>query len=248
MSEKKNLFRHEWKYLISFPEAELLQRRLSPFLAVDQNARGGQYTIRSLYFDDMQDSAYAEKIMGVYFRKKWRIRIYNYSQSHIRLERKIKQGSYIYKESTALTRAELDGIMNGVYETLLRREDNLCGEFYYECKVNLLRPKVIVDYERTPLVMDAGTVRITFDRNIRAAVGSFDMFDPELPTLSAVEPGKLVLEVKYTEFLPQMVKTLLPLRGQEFAAFSKYAACYEAAHHLTDPTAGITKTYLCRRK
>lgn len=114
--------------------------------------------------------------------------------------------------------------------------------------VKLLRPKVIVDYERTPMVMDAGTVRITFDKHVRAAVGSWDIFDPELPTLPAIEPGKLVLEVKYTEFLPQMIKSLLPLNGQEFSAFSKYAMCYEAAHHLTDPTAGISKTYMSGRK
>lgn len=248
MDGKKRTFRNEWKYLISFPEAELLQRRLSPFLALDQNAAGGEYMIRSLYFDDMYDSAYREKIMGVNFRKKWRIRIYNCSDSRISLERKIKNGSYIFKESVRLTRAEFDEILAGEYRFLLERPENLCGEFYYECMVNLLRPKVIVDYERTPLVMDAGTVRITFDKYVRAAVGGFDIFDPALPTLPAIEPGKLVLEVKFTEFLPQTIKSLLPLDGQEFSAFSKYAMCYETAHHLTDPTAGISKTYLSGRK
>lgn len=248
MSEKNKVYRNEWKYLISYPEAALLRQRLSPFLAVDENAVDGMYMIRSLYFDDMNDSAYREKVMGVNFRQKWRVRIYNCSDSSIRLERKTKNGSYIFKESAKLTRREFEQILDGEYRFLLKREENLCGEFYYECMVKLLRPKVIADYDRTPLVMDAGTVRITFDRNVRAAVGSFDIFDPALPTLPAIEPGKLVLEVKYTEFLPQIIKSLLPLKGQEFSAFSKYAMCYEAAHHLTDPTAGITKTYLSRRK
>ena len=244
----RNLFRHEWKYLISYPEAELLQRRLSPFLELDRNAAGGEYMIRSLYFDDRNDSAYREKIMGVDFRQKWRIRIYNCSDSRISLERKTKEGSSIFKESARLTRDGFQRILDGDYRFLLESGDNLCGEFYYECMVNQLRPKVIVDYDRTPLVMDAGTVRITFDKHVRAAVGSFDIFDATLPTLPAIEPDKLVLEVKYTEFLPQMIKTLLPLNGQEFSAFSKYAQCYEAAHHMTDPTAGISKTQLIRRK
>lgn len=244
----KKVFRHEWKYLISYPEAELLQRRLRPFLALDKNAVGGEYMIRSLYFDDLHESAYREKIMGVDYRQKWRIRIYNCSDSRISLERKTKSGSYIFKESARLTRAEFQKILDGDYGFLLKRQENLCGEFYYECMVNLMRPKVIVDYDRTPLVMDAGTVRITFDKGVRAAIGSFDLFDAQLPTLPAIEPDKLVLEVKYTAFLPQMIKTLLPLNGQEFSAFSKYAECYEAAHHLTDPTAGISKTYLNGRK
>ena len=83
---------------------------------------------------------------------------------------------------------------------------------------------------------------------MRAAVGSFDIFDSSLPTLPAIEPDKLVLEVTYTAFLPRLIKTLLPLQGQEFSAFSKYTACFDAAHHLTDPTAGISKTDLHRRK
>lgn len=248
MSGKQKVFRHEWKYLISYPEAELLQRRLTPFLSLDQNAVNGEYMIRSLYFDDMNDSAYREKIMGVDFRQKWRIRIYNCSDKRISLERKTKRGSYIYKESAPLTREEFQKILDGDHRFLLSRKENLCGEFYYECTTKLLRPKLIADYDRTPLVMDAGTVRITFDKNVRAAIGSFDIFDPGLPTLPAIEPGKLVLEVKYTAFLPQVVKTLLPLDGQEFSAFSKYAECYEAAHHLTDPTAGISKTYISGRR
>lgn len=248
MAEQKKIFRNEWKYLISYPEAELLRRRLSPFLTLDKNAPEGQYMIRSLYFDDWKDSAYREKIMGVHFRQKWRIRVYNCSDQRISLERKTKQGSHIHKESAPLTRAEFQRILEGDYQFLLSKGNNLCGEFWYECTAKLLRPKVIVDYERTPLIMDAGTVRITFDKHVRAAVGSFDIFDPDLPTLPAIEPDKLVLEVKYTAFLPQVVKTLLPLNGQEFSAFSKYAECYEAAHHLTDLTAGVSKTHITGRR
>ena len=34
---------------------------------------------------------------------------------------------------------------------------------------NVMRPRVIVDYEREPWVYDTGTVRLTFDSNVRAA-------------------------------------------------------------------------------
>lgn len=235
-------YRNEWKYFISKWEAEALKRRLMPFMEYDSHAAEGFYTIRSLYFDNYWGEAYEEKLMGVADRQKWRVRIYNYSDSRIVLERKKKWDSYIYKDSARITRAEFEKLMAGEYEFLLTHREPLCREFYYECMVNLWRPKVIVDYEREPLIRDEGTVRITFDSDVRSALLGMDIFDPELPTLQVLDPEVLVLEVKFTEFLPELIRKLLPADGQEFAAISKYTLCCERAHHLTDALAGITKT------
>ncbi|WP_373218657.1 polyphosphate polymerase domain-containing protein [Ruminococcus sp. 5_1_39BFAA] len=238
---KPQQYRNEWKYFISLWEARLLRERLLPFMETDPYAVDGKYMIRSLYFDDYWNSAYEEKMMGVGDRQKWRIRIYNYNDSRIKLERKMKQQSYIHKDSASITREEFDRIMEGDYSFLLHHRHPLCQEFYYECMVNLYRPKVIVDYEREPLILKEGDVRITFDSDVRAAISSFDIFDPDLPTLDVLEPDKLVLEVKFTEFLPGLIHKLLPLNGLEFLAVSKYTLCYERAHHLTDVMAGISK-------
>lgn len=243
MTEAKQIYRHEWKYLLSLPEAELMRRRMLSVLRPDPHGGpDGGYEIRSLYFDDWRSSAYEQKMAGVYARKKWRIRVYNCSDRVISLERKKKRGNYILKESAKLTREELDMILAGEYDFLLRRGNNLCGEFWTECVTELLRPKVIVDYHRIPLILDEGTVRVTFDSGVRAALGGFQLFDPDLPTVSAMPPDCLLVEVKYTEFLPRLVQQLLPPRAREFIAFSKYTACWDAAHHMTDPTAGILKT------
>lgn len=220
----------------------MLKRRLLPFMETDPHAEDGQYTIRSLYFDDYWDSAYTEKMMGVSDRKKWRIRIYNYSDKRIMLERKKKKSSYIFKEAAPISRREFESLLEGDYGFLLHSPYNLCREFYYECMVNLQRPKVIVDYERTPLIREEGNVRVTFDGDVRAAAFDFNIFNPDLPTRSMLEPGMLVLEVKFTEFLPDVIKELLPLDGQQFSAISKYTLCYEAAYFRTDVMAGISKT------
>lgn len=242
VSGKIQGYRNEWKYYISQWEAEHLKRRLSPFLERDPYTVDGKYTIRSLYFDDCWNSSYEEKMNGIEERSKWRIRIYNYSDSYIKLERKKKWGSYIHKDSATLTHGEFDRIMEGDYSFLLHHSQSLCREFYYECMVKLQRPKVIADYEREPFIQKEGDVRITFDSDVRAGILGFDIFDPNLPTLAVLEPGTLVLEVKFTEFLPGVIRKLLPLEGQEFSAVSKYILCYERAHHLTDALAGITKT------
>ena len=87
-------FRNEWKYLISTSEKELLELRMKHLLKKDPHASDGGYMIRSLYFDDYWNSAYEEKESGVLMRKKYRIRVYDYSDRSIKLERKKKFGSY----------------------------------------------------------------------------------------------------------------------------------------------------------
>lgn len=82
-----------------------------------------------------------------------------------------------------------------------------------------MRPRTIVDYEREPWIMDEGTVRITFDTDVRAAVGSYDIFDSTLPALSVLEPGKLIMEVKFTEMLPQILRNLRRRRQQNLQQF-----------------------------
>ena len=95
--EQREQFRTEWKYLLSVSETELIQMRLKPLLQQDSHAQNGGYMIRSLYFDDYWNSAYEEKESGVLMRKKYRIRIYDCKDTVIKLERKKKYDSYIYK-------------------------------------------------------------------------------------------------------------------------------------------------------
>lgn len=230
--QRKEQFRHELKYLINEGEHQLLAMRLKTFMQLDSHARDGGYMIRSLYFDDYWNSAYTEKEMGILLRKKYRIRIYNCSDASIRLERKKKEGSYIYKEDAPLTRDEVEKILRGEYDFLLKSPYPLCREFYVECVSRVMRPRVIVDYEREPWIMDIGTVRITFDSDVRAAVGGNDIFDASLPALPVLEPGKLVMEVKFTEMLPQIVRDMLPLPAQELTAVSKYVLCYEKTRYM----------------
>lgn len=225
-------YRHELKFLINYGEKTALTCRMEPIFKLDPHASNGGYCIRSLYFDDYWNSAYEEKDAGVLLRKKYRIRIYDFSDRVIKLERKKKFGQWIHKEDASLSREEFYRILDGDYGFLLQSDQALCREFYAECVSNVMRPRVIVDYEREPWIMDAGTVRVTFDMNMRAAVQGFDVFDAGLPTLPIVEPDKLIMEVKFTEFCPQVVRDLLPPKSSEITAFSKYALCYEKTAYL----------------
>lgn len=230
--KKKILFRNEWKYYISSWEQQELRERFLMVMHHDKHAVNGVYMIRSLYFEDYWNNSYNEKMMGVNDRKKYRIRIYNCSDRAIKLERKVKNGNYIHKDSAKITREETESIIKGEYGFLLHHAEPLCREFYYECMVNQMRPRTIVDYEREPFIMDEGTVRVTFDSHVRAAIFSNDIFDPDLPTLEVLEPDRLVMEVKFTEFLPQIIKQIIPPYASEFSAISKYTLCYEKTAYM----------------
>ena len=88
---KNKVFRHELKYLMSEGEAVLIRSRLRERARIDEHAENGSYLIRSLYFDDLRESAYEDKQAGTSERRKFRIRVYNYSDDFISLECKEKK-------------------------------------------------------------------------------------------------------------------------------------------------------------
>lgn len=232
MREEKEIFRHELKYMISNEQKEIQIARMQDILHMDPNAGKNGYMIRSLYFDDYKNSSYEEKLIGTASRKKYRIRIYDYSDKLIKLECKHKQGNYIYKESASLTKEEVYLLLDGRYEFLLQHEEPLCHRFYIACVSEILRPKVIVDYDRIPYIYDAGTVRITFDMHVRAGIGSFDIFDRQIPAINTMKADRLIMEVKFTECLPQVVKNILSQESGEYTAASKYCMCFEEKERL----------------
>lgn len=231
-NDGRGCFRHELKFLMNKADAMELRQRLSFVLAGDLHAKDGVYTIRSLYFDDRDDSAYEEKMAGIESRRKYRIRFYNGDDSVVHLECKRKEGQYIQKLSAGLTRQEAESLVAGRYEFLLERNEKICKDFYAGCIINGMKPVVIVDYEREPFVYQYGNVRITFDSNIRAGMYVNRPFDMDMPVTHVIDRDKLILEVKYTEFLPEIIRDLLPVDNSVQLAFSKYTMCLEKRKEL----------------
>ena len=226
-------YRHEYKYMINYQDHALIKLRLKSLLSVDTHADSDDsYNVRSLYFDDYYNHAYYDKYAGVFNRSKYRIRIYNHSDRTINLERKLKTGQYNYKDTAPMTKDEVYAVLQGNYECLLKSSNNLLRVFYHECMSNLMRPRVVVDYEREPYIMEAGDVRITFDKNIRAGVEGFDIFDDALPMIETLSPGMLIMEAKFTEFLPNVMRKILPSKASEYTAVSKYILCCDKTLHL----------------
>jgi hypothetical protein len=225
-------YRHELKYMINYRDHALIRSRLKNLLSSDANVdTDGSYTVRSLYFDDFYNRAYNDKYAGVLNRSKHRIRIYNQSDETIKFERKNKTGQYNLKQTAPMTKEQVYGVLQGNYEVLLEGSSNLLKVFYHECMSNVMRPRVVVDYEREPYIMEAGDVRITFDKNIRAGVDGFDIFDGGMPMIETLDPGLLVMEVKFTEFLPNVIRRILPSNAANYTEVSKFILCCDKTNH-----------------
>jgi hypothetical protein len=220
-------FRHELKYYINYRDYALLRGVLKALMPLDPHAGpNGDYHIRSLYFDDAYEMALVEKMAGYDVRNKYRIRIYDFSDEVIKFEKKMKRGQYIAKTSIRLSREECEALIAGDYDCLLSREEPLAREIYLLMKNNLLRPRVTVDYYREAYVSQFENVRVTFDKNVRASLMLTDLFDLKAPVASVLEPGTMVLEVKFNKYLPPFIQSALNnVNTAQRSAISKYVLC-----------------------
>lgn len=220
-------FRHELKFYINYRDYMVLRQALKALLAPDENGdENNSYHIRSLYFDDRDETALVDKLAGVEERNKYRIRIYNFSDQKIRLEKKIKRGQYIAKQSLLLSRKEYNAILNNRPEFLLRRREPLAREFFLEMRLKQLRPRVVVDYVREAYIMAYEEVRITFDKDLKSGRPFGSIFDKNLPVVPIADAETMILEVKFNKYLPDYVRGVLDtLSAPQRSAISKYVNC-----------------------
>lgn len=217
-------FRHEVKHEINNHDMLILRQRLRAVMKPDPHAVNGQYTIRSLYFDTLDDKALREKLDGVNIREKYRIRLYNNDPSVIHLERKFKHGGLGYKTSANLTPEQAQAIADGDVEWMSHSTDEVILGFYTKLRNEGLKPTVIVDYTREPFVFDPGNVRVTLDYGIRTGIRCTDFLNPECVTIPIAD-SPCILEVKWDAYLPDVIRNAIQLENRRGSAFSKYAAC-----------------------
>lgn len=215
-------YRHEFKHEINYSDMLALSARLSAVMRTDSHALNGEYTVRSLYFDNLDDKALLEKLDGVNMREKFRLRCYNNDFSYILLEKKIKINGLCEKLQQEITADDAGKLIDGD-ALFCRNDESLVHELCAKMNTQGLRAKTLVEYTRKPFVFPAGNVRVTLDYNLRTGMGRTDFLNPDCLTLPARD-APAILEVKWDEFLPDVIKKIIFLPGKHTSAFSKYAA------------------------
>ena len=217
-------YRHEWKHELNTADLLILRSRLRAVMESDPHAVDGKYHIRSLYFDSPDDKALREKLDGVNLREKFRIRLYNRDASVIHLEKKGKRSGLGTKFSADLSAEEAQRIVDGDLDWMLGSGRPLVQELYCKMRYQGMRPKTIVDYTREPFIFRPGNVRVTLDYDIRTGLGCTDFLNPDAVTIPAGD-APILLEVKWDEFLPSIIRDAVSVPDRRAASFSKYAQC-----------------------
>ncbi len=218
-------YRNEIKHIIDAGDKAAICANLRAVAHLDPHAgERGYYKIRSLYFDNIADKALREKIDGVSEREKFRIRYYDGNTSVIHLEKKVKRGGLGYKVSTSISAKEAQRIVDGDTTWMPASARGLVIELYAKMKSQGLRPRTIVDYTRIPFIYGPGNVRVTIDENIRTGLHCTDFLNPNCVTIPAGRPVML-LEVKWDEYLPSVIRRAVQVKNRGAGAFSKYETC-----------------------
>ena len=229
--EKK--YRNELKYVCTEAQLQMIEHRIRQYCEKDPHVGAdGIYNIRSVYFDDIDNSCFYENENGVNCREKYRIRIYNGNTERITLECKEKRNGKNYKDSCSLTKEQCEAFLNGTFSWKMINEKEpdrgrveLLRKFVLKYNTRYMRPKVIVSYERTPYVYQAGNVRITFDRHIAGSSMVQDFLEPVVNGRPVMPTGCHVLEVKYDELLPDFLNNAMQLGTLRRTTYSKYYIC-----------------------
>lgn len=219
-------YRHELKYVVTAEQLALLKSRIRGLIPLDPHAgEQGMYRIRSLYFDDAYDSYYLENEIGTDPREKFRIRIYNEDKGRISLELKRKEHAMTQKLSCLLREEQCRELMAGRLLPMKAEDPPVLQKLNLLMRTKLLRPKVIVEYDRVPYADALGNTRITLDQNMASSDELSRFLEPKLRRRPIMAAGRHILEVKYDEFLPDYLYRNLQLNNLRQTAFSKYYLC-----------------------
>lgn len=220
------VLRHEIKFPAAYAQCEELRERLAAVMERDNHSLGERYRVTSLYFDDVYRSAYNDKLIGADRRKKYRLRCYNLNQDTLHMECKYKYGEMVSKQSYPLTTEQYYSILQGDCTFMWDKQysDTVLEEFSFSNAAALLKPSVIVDYNREAFVKREGNVRITIDSGFKLGAFSSDMLSEEIRYLPVCE-YPAVVEVKYDEYAPGYIIELLQGLKLTQESVSKFILC-----------------------
>lgn len=219
-------YRHEYKYICSKQQLALIGNNLQGLMDYDENVgEDKQYVIRSLYFDDYWDSCLYDNINGNDPREKFRVRVYNHDTSYIRLELKKKEKGKTKKDFCRIDEGICKRMMLGMPLEMGAVDSDVYRKFCLWQNTRLLRPKVIVEYDRVPYIYRDGNVRVTFDTNIRSGQQAAAFLDNSIVTRPVMPLNQHILEVKFDELLPDFIYSAMQIEGLRQTTYSKYYMC-----------------------
>jgi SPX domain protein involved in polyphosphate accumulation len=227
--------RFEIKYLLAYDQVPKLREVLKARMDADPFSTRGGYQVCSLYYDSTSLRYYWEKIEGLHFRRKLRIR--NYGDRHdlsdetpvyIEIKQRVNRVTQKrrIKVPYLLARRLCD---EGVLIDHLPEQRPFLEEVLGMVEGHGLRPTAITAYNREAYLgadADLG-LRVTIDHRVRGRDRDFHL-GAEVENRLIIPPHKAVVEVKANERVPYWVTDLAAGLGMQVVRISKYCQSIEA--------------------
>lgn len=208
--------RREIKFEITLEEYNRIYNTLNKFIEKDKNTkRDDKYSIKTIYYDNIYNQLLNENIDGLIHRKKFRIRMYNNDKSTIFLEKKEKIKDVICKKREKISYEDVLLLCNNDLDNFELTSD-LRKELYIDIRTKLLKPIIIVEYDRIAFDNKTMDFRITLDSKLGKSDNIHDFFN-----ISNRNENVYILEVKYSDCLPKIIVDSLNISSQR-QGISKY--------------------------
>ncbi|MEV6163952.1 polyphosphate polymerase domain-containing protein [Streptomyces sp. NPDC052052] len=227
--------RFELKYLVPVEQAADIRDELAERMDRDLNSPVGGYGVWSLYYDTPQLRFYWEKIEGLKFRRKLRIRHYGdldgvTDESPVCVEIKQRVNRVTQKRRITLPYGVAQQLCDGRQMIEHSAKESAFVQEVLELVIRLnLQPTAITGYQREALVgRDADTgLRVTFDRRIRGRDRDFHFGTNNPENRFTVPPHMSVMEIKVNERTPHWITDLAARRNLNLIRVSKYVQSIE---------------------
>ncbi|MCM3816847.1 polyphosphate polymerase domain-containing protein [Streptomyces sp. DR3-1] len=228
--------RFELKYLVPVEQAAQIRDELAERMERDAHSPVGGYGVWSLYYDTPQLRFYWEKIEGLKFRRKLRIRHYGdldgvTDASPVCVEIKQRVNRVTQKRRITLPYGVARQLCDGRELVPHSVRERAFVEEVLELIVRLnLRPAAITGYQREALVgRDADTgLRVTLDRRVRGRDRDFHFGTERPENRFTIPPHLAVMEIKVNERTPYWITDLAARRNLNLVRVSKYVQSIEA--------------------
>lgn len=235
MGEQQQSFkRYEVKYLLNEDQYREFRERTKHRLITDAY---GETDICNVYYDTSDYRLIRNSMEKGIYKEKLRLRSYGMPKecsSKVYLELKKKYQGIVYKRRECLEYEQAQKILTSGSEGAFCEEEldsQILREILWVLKYyETLHPAMFLSYQRIAMYdwkdMDAGGLRVTFDRNIvwrtrQADLRSGIYGEPLL------EPGQRIMEVKVPEAMPMWFVKLLDDMKLYPVSYSKYGRAYE---------------------
>ena len=201
--------RREVKYLLSLPDRLFLLGALDRLLTPDAYGGYNGYTVRSVYFDSIDNEDYRDKKLHADEKKRIRLRVYHPDDQKAKFELKRKSFGRELKESVVVSREDAQEILKQNYSVLLHYDTPTARYAYDLMTTRLYRPVSLIEYDRRAYTHPNFNTRMTMDNNLRCCEFCYDLFSHHLNFKALMPKDETILEIKYDRFLFRQIQEVL---------------------------------------